>query len=161
MIHNCYISYKMQTRSKREHFKIDTLNTGFIQQTYWLVEQVKSHDITTDIQLVHVINLFTHIEQNIVQYFNTEIVHNPEKDEWFLQFVNVVYKKAKELYDDITKILWNLPKNSSHETAELCCSAMYAITRARNEIFMIVEPYHPPRNEEIKVVSIIPEGLFA
>lgn len=122
----------------------------FIQTTAQLVGLSQDPGIPQYEQLKIFLNLFNYIESNLVQFYMTEIIENPKREGSFLRLINVIHRKSKDIYCQLSKTLFHLPKKrKSEKIADLCCKVMCAINRARNEIYVIAEPYTPEELSEI------------
>jgi hypothetical protein len=126
----------------------------FIQETLLLVVLAQETNVPQYIQIERVIQLFNYIRCNLVQFYKTKVEPNPSREEFFLKLVNIIHYKSRQLYNQLSDTLLHLPKHEdSTYLAELCCTAMYTINGARNEIYEIAEPVPTTTSEPVAVAE--------
>lgn len=112
---------------------------SFLTEANRLINSAKRADISRQDQLLYIIELFTLIERNIVKVYMTEIMDFPSMHERFLKLINVIYKKADDIYNDIGKMLTELCEERDQENILLCFGTIQTLCRARTELLVITE----------------------
>jgi hypothetical protein len=109
---------------------------SFLNEANRLITTAKQTGISRQDQLLYIIELFTLIERNVVKVYMTEILDFPNMHERFLKLINVIYKKADEIYNDIGKML---TEEIDKDNISLCISTIQAVCQARTELLAIAE----------------------
>ena len=109
---------------------------SFLNEANRLITSAKQTGISRQDQLLYIIELFTLIERNVVKVYMTEILDFPNMHERFLKLINVIYKKADEIYNDIGKML---TEEIDKDNISLCISTIQAVCQARTELLAIAE----------------------